>query len=259
MRLVVGLLFIVLARIDGLTLSLSLPGPDQVNQQQARESEEVAHWAAQLKSGDLEERRDAVMRLSSLDGDAATSALVSGLDDSSPLVRALVLDGLGERSTPAVISLIAARLASDKDPFVKKTAAYALARSKGSQRTEALITGLKDKDQEVRGAAAVALGDHPEPAAIAPLGSALTDKNDFVRAQSARALGINGAAASPAVPAMIRILGSDPDGEVKRQIAIALGLIGDRTAIPALERASRDSDSYLAQAARDSLRMIQDK
>ena len=259
MRLVVGLLFIVLAPIAGSSLSLSPAGPDQVNQKQARESEEVTHWAAQLKSGDLEERRDAVMRLSDMDGEAAISALVSGLNDSSPLVRALVLDGLAERSNPAVISLIAARLASDKDPFVRKTAAYALARSNGAQRTEALIAGLKDKDQEVRGAAAVALGDHPEPAAIAPLGLALTDKNDFVRAQSARALGINRSAASPAVPAMIRILGSDPDNEVKRQIVTALGLIGDRTAIPALERASHDGDSYLAQAARDSLKMIQEK
>lgn len=258
-RLLTGLLIlIVLARIEGSSLPPIASRQPQNSARRTREIEaEIAHWSARLKSSDPEERRNAVLILSHLDGDSATSALLSALTDKSPAVRALVLAGLGERLDKTVIPFVAGRLASDKDPFVRKAAAYALGRFTGSERTAALIAALKDKDQEVRGAAAVSLGDHADAAAAAPLAVALSDKSAFVRAQTARALGVNGSAASFAVPALIRLLGSDPDGEVKRQAATALGSIGDRSALPALERASRDSDSYLAQAARDSIRMIE--
>jgi HEAT repeat protein len=231
---------------------------NQISQRQTRETEaDVARWAAQLKSGDAEERRDAVIMLSQLDGDSATSALVSALADSLPGVRALALGGLGARPEPGILPPVVARLTSDKDPFVRKAAAYALAGFSGPERTAALIGALKDKDQEVRGASALALGDHADSTAVAPLAAALSDKNAFVRAQAARALGVNGPAAASAVPELVRRLGSDGDGEVKRHAATALGTIGDRSALPALERASRDSDFYLGEAARNSIRMIQ--
>lgn len=229
----------------------------QVNQRHSREIEaEVAHWSAQLKSADVQERREAAMSLSRIDGEAATSALVGALTDPSPLVRAVVAAGLGERPDPSVVPLLAARLTSDKDAFVRKTAAYALGRFSSTERTAALIVALNDKDPEVRGAVAVSLGDHADASAIAPLAAALSDRSAFVRAQTARALGLNGSAATQVVPALIRLLASDQDGEVKRQAAAALGSIGDRSALPALERATHDSDSYLAQTAHDSIRMI---
>jgi HEAT repeat protein len=213
----------------------------------------------QLRSGTEEERRDAVLGLTRLDDNDAATALVSALTDVSPAVRALAVAGLGERSDTGMVSHIAARLTSDKDPFVRKAAAYSLAEFSGSDRTSALITGLKDKDQEVRGAAAVALGDHGDSGAVASLTSALSDKNPFVRAHSARALGINGSAAASAVPALVGLLGSDPDLEVKRQAATALGSIGNRSALPALQQARHAGDSHLAQAARDSIKMIEGK
>ncbi len=260
-RIITGLLVaIFFARIVGSSFLSIAQSQPQVNQRHSREVEaEVAHWAAQLKSSDQEERREAAMALSRLDGDAAASALVSALTDASPGVRAIVIAGLGERSDTAVVPLVAARLTSDKDAFVRKTAAYALGSFSGTERTTALIAALKDKDPEVRGAAAVSLGDHADAAAIAPLAAALSDKSAFVRARAAHALGVNGSAATQAVSTLIRLLASDQDGEVKRQAATALGSIGDRSALPALERASRDSDPYLVQAARDSIRMIERK
>lgn len=260
-RLIIRLLVvIVLARIDGSGLPHISLWQDQISQSKTRAVEsEVARWAAQLKSGDLEERRDAVVSLSRLDGDAALSALVSALSDVSSSVRAHVLTSLGERSDPKVVPLIVSRLASDKDPFVRKAAAYGLARFSVAERTAALITALKDKDPEVRGAAAVSLGDHPDSSAVAGLAASLSDKSEFIRAQAARALGVNGSSAGSAVPELVRLLDSDPEVEVKRQAAVALGLIGDRAALPALERASSHKDSYLSQAARDSIRMIEEK
>lgn len=259
-RLITGLMVAVFfARIDGTAFPSLAPQP-QINQRQSREIEtEVARWSAQLKSSNEEERRDAAMSLSRLEGDAALSALASALTDAAPSVRAIVLAGLGERSDRSVVPLIVARLTSDKDVFVRKTAAYALGSFTGTERTAALIAALKDKDPEVRGAAVVSLGDHTDTAAVVPLAAALSDKGAFVRAQAARALGVNGPAATESVPALIKLLASDADGEVKRQAATALGSIGDRSALSALALASRDSDSYLAQAARDSIRMIEGK
>lgn len=232
----------------------------QTNERRTREIEaEVARWSAQLKASDAEGRREAAMRLSGLDGEAAGSALASALTDASPLVRAVVVAALGERQDRSAVPLLAARLASDKDAFVRKAAAYALGGFSGAERTEALIAALKDKDAEVRGAAAVSHADHPDAAAIGPLSAALSDKSAFVRAQAARALGVNGSPATQTVPALIKLLTSDQDPEVKRQAASALGSIGDPSALPALRRTAHDRDSYLAQASLDSIRMIEAK
>src|SRR6185295_16095835 len=220
---------------------------------------EVAHWAARLKSSDEEERREAVMMLSSFEGNAVLPALEIALTDNSPRVRAAALNGLASRRGSSIVPLLAARLTQDKIQFVRKAAAYALGAFEGAERTRALIGALNQKDLEVRGAAAVSLGDHPDGEAIAALTNALSDKSAFVRAQAARGLGVNGRASQPAVPTLIRLLGSDGDSEVKRRAATALGLIGDRSAIPALERARQNQDPYLVSLATDALEQIKKK
>ena len=133
-RLATGLIvLIVLARIEASSLPPIPPRQDQSNQRQIREIEaEVAHLTAQLKSSNTEERREAVMRLSRIESEAAVSALVSALADASPSVRAHALAALGERSETSVVPFVISRLTSDKDPFVRKTAAYALARFSGT-------------------------------------------------------------------------------------------------------------------------------
>lgn len=260
-RFVTGLFVLIFfTRTVGSSLPYISPLQTQINPRSSREIDsEDAHWFAQLNSSDEEKRREAVMRLSRLEGNAATSALLSALTDPSSRVRAAAAAGIAERGEAPTAPLLAVCLAKDKDAFVRKTAAYALGRFQGIDRTVALIAALKDKDSEVRGAAAVSLGDHADRDAVAPLMAALSDKSAFVRAQAARALGVNGSAATRAVPALIRLLTSDEDSEVKRQAATALGPIGDRSALPALERARHDRDPYLAQAALDAIRMIDGK
>lgn len=220
---------------------------------------EVAHWAARLKSSDEEERREAVMMLSSFEGNAALPAIESALTDNSPRVRAAAVNSLASRRESSIVPLLAARLTQDKIQFVRKAAAYALGSFQGPERTRALIGALTQKDLEVRGAAAVSLGDHPDADTIAALTNALSDKSAFVRAQAARGLGVNARASQPAVPTLIRLLGSDGDSEVKRQAAAALGLIGDRSAVPALERARQNQDPYLVSLATDAIEQIQKK
>jgi len=219
-------------------------------------SAEIARLAAGLHSSDEEERRDAALQLGAMETAAAAPALRSAVNDSSSQVRAIAIRGLGLIADADSIPLIAARLAQDKLPFVRKTAAYALGRFRRQEVTAALVGALTDKDAEVRGAATVALAEYADPAAIAPLTRALTDKSNFVRAHAARALGINGRAAAQAVPVLITLLTADEGPEVKRQSATALGLIGDRAALPALERARHHADPYLNHAAIEAIRIL---
>lgn len=217
---------------------------------------EIERYTSQLKSYDEEERRQATLMLVALETPATIPALTYALNDTSERVRALAITGLARLNDSSLVSVIAARLAQDKKPFVRKAAAYALGKLGRAEGTAALIAALKDKDIEVRGAAAVALGEYADASAIAPLTAALEDKAEFVRAQSARALGANGRAAAATVPALIKLLDSDKDQNVRRHTATALGQIGERSALPALERAARDHDPYLSQAASEAIKMI---
>ena len=98
--------------------------------------------------------------LAALETPAAIPALTSALNDTSERVRAHAITGLSRLSDPSLVPVIAARLAQDKKPFVRKTAAYALGKFGRAEGTAALVAALKDKDIEVRGAAAVALGEY---------------------------------------------------------------------------------------------------
>jgi HEAT repeat protein len=232
------------------------PSPLETTQQSSQP--EIERLTSQLKSSDEEERREATLMLAALETPAAIPALTSALNDASERVRALALTGLSRRNDSSLVPRIAARRAQDKKPFVRKAAAFGLGKLHSNEGTLALVAALKDKDIEVRGAAAVALGEYADASAIAPLTVALADKSEFVRAQSARALGTNGRAAAATVPLLIKLLASDKDPNVKRHAATALGQIGERAALPALERAARDSDPYLSQAASEAIKMIQE-
>lgn len=258
-RLALGLLVAILSvQMVGSRLPTVFPSQTQTNHNNPSLIDpEVSLWSAKLKSSNPEERREAAMRLSQLEGDNAASALLTALSDDSPIVRAVAAAGLGERADNSLVPALAARLTSDKNVFVRKTIAYALASFTSTERTLALTGALKDKDPEVRGAAAVSLGDHPDPAAIPALRAALSDKNPFARAAAARALGVNGRGATQAVSTLMTLLASDEDLEVRRQAATALGSIGERSALSVLERAARDSDPYLAQAALASIKILQ--
>ena len=253
-----SLALLIVTPIIGVSLTyLSLTHPPNYQQNSSSIDSEVTHWSTRLKSSSEEERLEAAMQLERLKGESAFAALASAVNDSSPQVRAAVVAGLAERGDEAAVPILVTRLSKDKDKFVRKTIAYALGRFHGGERTAALATALRDKELEIRAAAAVSLGDHPDADSLAPLAIALSDKSDFVRAHAARALGVNGRSAVQTVAALIVMLTKDEDGEVRRQAANALGQIGDRSALPALHRAKRHRDPYLATIATDAIRLIE--
>lgn len=256
--LAASLALLLVTRITGVGFThVSLTHPP--NSQQIRSSidSEVANLQSRLKSSSEEERLDAAMQLARLKGESAFAALASAVSDTSPQVRAAVVRGLAEHGDEAAVPILVMRLSKDKDKFVRKTIAYALERFHGGERTAALAAALTDKELEIRAAAAVSLGDHADAGAVEPLAGALSDKNEFVRAQAARALGVNGRSAAHTVTALIALLTQDVDAEVRRQAAHALGQIGDRSALPALHRAKRGRDPYLAETAADAIRLIE--
>jgi HEAT repeat protein len=225
---------------------------------QSNEKEsEVARLAARLKSSDEEERYDSVIHLGSIRTQASANALKLALNDASEKVRQAALEGLNGMRDTQLIPVFTERLTNDKSIFVRKTAAYALGNLQSPLATPSLVAALKDKEQEVRSAAIVAIGQYRDTSAIRPLINSLADKADFVRAYAAYALGINGKDATEAVPAIVRLFTSDDDLEVRRQAAHALGRIGDRSALPHLERARHSSDPYLRIAVIEAIKLIE--
>lgn len=228
-----------------------------IQQRQSRPIDNlIAEQASRLGSRDEEERIDAALKLAALRTPLALPALASALEDRDERVRAIAIDGLAAIADPQVVPLIVARLNEDRKVFVRKTAAYALGRLGSSAGTGALLGALKDKEVEVRGAAAVALTMYRDSSAVDGLIAALGDSSDFVREHAALALGVNGKAARRATPRLIQGLDSDPSIPVKRQAAIALGLIGDPSARASLERARLSPDHILGRAAAAALERI---
>src|SRR5829696_5238696 len=219
-----------------------------------------------LTTGDVEERRDAVMRLGNLHLVAASRAAMPALSDPSPLVRATaakaVLSADPEHAVAALLPLL-----RDKDEFVRREAAYALGRTRSRSATAALSERLlSDKEDGVRGAAAVALGEIADEAAVVALVGTLApelsapakkkqkpEANVFVLRAAATALGQIGSRAG--TPALISALNNEKlPSDVRRESARALGLIGDPAAAPALRTASTAADPFLSEIAAEALK-----
>jgi len=116
---------------------------------------------------------------------------------------------------------------------------------------------LQDGKAAVRLAAARALGAvaSSEASAALTLGKALSDKDKRIRDVSAGALANMGQGAAPALPALRKAL-SDSSHRTRGPAASAVGVIGDRAAIPKLERLLTDSRFHVALSAAASLGLI---
>jgi HEAT repeat protein len=235
---------------------------------------EIQKQRQRLNSLEVEERRDAVMRLGGLGRPEASEAALAALSDPVPIVRATaaaaILSLPANESAAALIPLL-----HDKDEFVRQEASYALGTTRNRSAVTPLIERLTtDKKNGVRGAAATALGQIGDEAAVTVLARVLspdgfiqpsrkarirkTKENQFVLKAVARALGQIGSRAG--VPALIYALSTDSlSDDVRREAARSLGLIGDPSAVPALRAATDARDPYLSRIAYEALRKIAPK
>ncbi|MCA1626742.1 MAG: HEAT repeat domain-containing protein [Acidobacteria bacterium] len=233
---------------------------------------EIERQRSRLNSSDVEERRDAVLRLGALARPDSSRVAAAALTDSATIVRATAARSI--LSLPpgeAVVLLVP--LLNDKNEFVRREAAYALGETRSRAAVEPLVTALaRDREAGVRGAAAVSLGLIKDEAAVPALSEALgrriaragflnritfrkREENDFVRRAAVVALGQIGS--REAVPALVAVLSNERAGDdVRREAARALGLIGDVAAVPALRAVVTASDPYLSQIAVEALRKL---
>lgn len=232
---------------------------------------EIEKQRMRLSSADVEDRRDALMRLGSMHNRDASRVALSGLGDAEAIVKVSAADAIlslpAEESAPSLIPLL-----SDKDEFVRREAAYALGKA-GSPVAVAALTELllNDKIDDVRGAAAVALGQIGDETAVSPLASILNPQigvtpskrkqkkkqpeNPFVLRAAARSLGQIGSRAG--LPALLHALQDEQgDPDVRRESATALGGVGDSSALPSLRDALTALDPYLSQAAQAAIHKI---
>lgn len=231
---------------------------------------EIEKQQRRLNSPEIEERRDAVVRLGVLHHPEASRAALVALKDGSAIVRAMavvaVLSLPREESAASLIPLL-----GDKDEFVRQEAAYAL----GKTRSRTAVTPLSerlisDKKDGVRGAAAVALGDIGDETAVVTLAQVLRPElamastgkrnskkkeNALVLRAAAHSLGQIGSRAG--VPALLAALQDEKiDDDIRREAARALGMIGDPAALPALNSLVIAGDPYLSLTAYEASRRI---
>jgi HEAT repeat protein len=232
---------------------------------------EIRTQLTRLSSPEVEERRDAVMRLGALRHPEASRAAVAGLRDALPIVRAAATAAIlwlpADESAVALIPLL-----NDKDEFVRQEAAYALGKTKSRSAVAPLVERLSiDKKDGVRGAAAVALGQIGDEAAVVSLAQILNfhgalpgakkatkkkkKENALVMRAAARSLGQIGSRAG--VPALLTVVEDEKtEDDVRREAAGALGLIGDPTALPALRKLQTAQDPALSLTAFEAVRKI---
>jgi HEAT repeat protein len=184
------------------------------------------------------------------------AALVRALDDKSSAVVAMAAWALGEiedkASVPPLVKLVRAG-----DTRVRLASIWALGQIEDARAVPDIIVTLQDPNAAVRALSAEVLGSLEKPEAIKPLEGALArDTEPKVRVEAASSLGKISSSSSGA--ALGRAL-SDPDVEVRRAAAEALGDLDELHVAPAgLVSALSSSDTELRYRAAQALAEIAD-
>lgn len=208
----------------------------------------------QLVSGSPREQQEAMTRFRK--GDRTALPVLIGIlrGEKDPMARARAGESLGQLlKSPANresgdIPVLGA-LADSEDRHVAQAGLRALANFKRDERAKQHIRRAitEKKDDSVRGVAIGLLSitsesDGTETEFIKRL---LKDKSDFVRIRAASDLGRDGK--SDGAPVVLEILRRPPSRAgtmIMAEAALAAGEIGDRSAIPALEKIAKSKKEY---------------
>lgn len=231
---------------------------------------EIEKQRQRLSSTEVEGRRDALMRLGALNRAEASRVAIPALADLAPIVRATAVSALAALPAEEGVSALMPLL-DDKDEFLRQQVCYALGVTRSRMAVTRLVERLNlDKFDSVRAAAAVALGRIGDESAVVPLADVLAgksssagakkkrkpEKNEFVLRAAAHSLGEIGSRAG--VPVLINALSNDSmAADVRREAAIALGLIRDPLALPTLRNIASSQDPCLSEVAQAALHRIE--
>ncbi|PLX86272.1 MAG: hypothetical protein C0617_01440 [Desulfuromonas sp.] len=150
---------------------------------------------------------------------------------------------------------------------IRREALRALTKIGGLAAVGVLIQAMRGKDQDLRTRAIRALGALRNTAAVAPLRK-LVGKPDplsrHVEAKKAAVLALGEIGSEDAVPTLLGTLrrrkfwGRARNDELRAAAAFALGKLAAPRAAKGLKRASRDRAATVADAAKQSLKLIED-
>jgi HEAT repeat protein len=198
--------------------------------------------------------------------------LVAGLADEEPLVRDWSASALAELAPrlPAVRQARPALQKAFRDPAAGFAAAQALAVLARTDQglADFLVAGLADPDAAIRrqsaaalagmvnrsGAAVVTLRNRAVVEALLPL---LGENDETLRLSAVSILGQIGPLATPAVPALLKMLDGADDRRVRVVVVSALGRMGAEPAVlPALLRALVSDDGQVRDSAAATLAQL---
>jgi len=156
-------------------------------------SQDLTVLSQTLRSGNAEEKRDALMMLRSMHSEDASRVAVFALSDKTPIVRATAASSVVFLPGPEAVAALSPLL-NDKDEFVRREGAFALGTVGDTSAAPLLIRAMRsDKSLEVRSAAAAALGKTGNPDAVSPLagvfGASPAEDNELLRRSAARSIG----------------------------------------------------------------------
>ncbi|MEJ5185587.1 MAG: HEAT repeat domain-containing protein, partial [Candidatus Geothermincolales bacterium] len=206
-----------------------------------------------LSHDDKDIRVNAALALGKLKNAGAVKALVEALRDDHEDVRWAAAWSLGEIGKPAVRPLVQAL--KDEEGEVRWKAAWALEKM-GRQVLDSLLDAFAVEEGEAKSKIAMVLGSIGDVRAVRPLVQALGDLDESVRFGARWALQKLGGAV---VRSLVKTLEEEDDPQARADAAVALGVIGDSSAVPSLVAALSDHDERVREAAERALVEIGDK
>lgn len=150
----------------------------------------------------------------------------------------------------------------DGNPAVRKNAALLLGRIADSRSIGALGFALKDENVSVRKAVIEALSSMGTEESVRYLVFALTDEDRHIRAAAALSLGVIGAklsedaagtAAGDSIFGPLVLLLADVDDSARVSAIRALGIMGDKKAVPQLIGTLTDRNGFIVTTAMEAL------
>ncbi len=186
------------------------------------------------------------------------SQTVDTLNDpgASERKRAYAADALGEFLSASGAKHLAKAATSDSSALVRMHAVKGLRRMNTVGPGGELSQTLGDKDEEVRLAAVQATTRINAFVDIASLVKRIDDSSARVRKSAAEALGSMRAGDAVLGLTVLTASKTEDDPLVRTAACAALGRIGDPAARPALEKALKDKDQFVRDAARIALRRL---
>jgi beta-lactamase regulating signal transducer with metallopeptidase domain/HEAT repeat protein len=256
-------------RASAIVVTSSVPSsqaiaPDFVPSDKAKEPSKVAERPAEIGSKvakPLPEARPShkAVAAASADAEAEAEAEAEGMVERAVEAAGLKMENLAKVAPDERPALLANILRTDKDPALRKIAAWGLSEHASAQvAVEALAHALRrDSDAGVREMAAWALSDcRRNSIGVTALMETLRSESDLkLRTTAAWALGQVGD--EDAIEVLLPLL-SDPNKGIRARAVWAIGQIGPRRAPPALVAVLKDQQPMMRQLAAWALYEIED-